>query len=235
LERFPTRKHTVRSHRARKAPVPMPSSPEVSNPRQRNSLQTKAFLRVERTGIEPVTSGLQIPDNSVRLGQIRSIKAKLRWLREVEIGYSGTRFGTRFCASAPVARRCISVIVAKMESGASSGVAPHTRELLDRVRRVPWLRYRIFVCGPSVSVTTRLRGTWAGMRAQTSGAVKPRLGAGPRSSPHWRVCRTRPGPSARAGALDLLVHDPTDAWRWLPARCSPTSSSEPGLGRGGSG
>ena len=51
---------------------------------------------MERTGIEPVTSGLQIPDNSVELGQIRSIKGKLCWLREVENGYSGTRFGTRF-------------------------------------------------------------------------------------------------------------------------------------------
>lgn len=50
---------------------------------------------MERTGIEPVTSDLQIPDNSVELGQIRSIKGKC-WLREVENGYSGTRFGTRF-------------------------------------------------------------------------------------------------------------------------------------------
>jgi hypothetical protein len=51
---------------------------------------------VERTGIEPVTSDLQIPGFEARLGQIRSVNAMLRWLREVEIGYSGTRFGTRF-------------------------------------------------------------------------------------------------------------------------------------------
>jgi hypothetical protein len=51
---------------------------------------------MERTGIEPVASDLQIPDFKARLGQIRSVNAKLRWLREVEIGYSGTRFGTRF-------------------------------------------------------------------------------------------------------------------------------------------
>jgi hypothetical protein len=43
-------------------------------------------------------------------------------------------------------------------------------------------------------------------------------------------------------ALDLLVHDPIDAWRWLTCAlladelgCSPMSSSEPGLRRGGSG
>ncbi len=52
---------------------------------------------MERTGIEPVTSDLQIPGFDPRLGQIRSVNAKLRWLGEVEIGYSGTRFGTRFC------------------------------------------------------------------------------------------------------------------------------------------
>src|SRR6266511_5086604 len=50
---------------------------------------------MERTGIEPVTSDLQIPGSAARLGQIRSVNAKLRWLGEVEIGYSGTRFGTR--------------------------------------------------------------------------------------------------------------------------------------------
>jgi len=53
---------------------------------------------MERTGIEPVTSGLQIPGFEARLGQVRSVNAKLRWLREVEIGYSGTRFGTRFAS-----------------------------------------------------------------------------------------------------------------------------------------
>jgi hypothetical protein len=58
---------------------------------------------MERTGIEPVTSDLQLPDFKARLGQIRSVNAKLRWLGEVESGYSGTRFGTRFwCPSAPV-------------------------------------------------------------------------------------------------------------------------------------
>jgi hypothetical protein len=51
---------------------------------------------MERTGIEPVTSDLQKPGFSAELGQVRLIKAKLRWLGEVEIGYSGTRFGTRF-------------------------------------------------------------------------------------------------------------------------------------------
>ena len=63
-------------------------------------------IPVERTGIEPVTSGLEIPGYEARLGQIRSVNAKLCWLGEVEIGYSGTRFGTRFsCASEPVLRR----------------------------------------------------------------------------------------------------------------------------------
>src|SRR5256885_13227971 len=51
---------------------------------------------MERTGIEPVTSDLQIPGFRARLGQIRSVNVKLRWLGAVEIGYSGTRFGTRF-------------------------------------------------------------------------------------------------------------------------------------------
>ena len=57
---------------------------------------------MERTGIEPVTSDLQIPGFIVELGQIRSIKVKLRRLGAVEIGYSGTRFGTRsWCLSHP--------------------------------------------------------------------------------------------------------------------------------------
>jgi hypothetical protein len=61
---------------------------------------------MERTGIEPVTSDLQIPGAEAKLGQIRSVKAKLRWLGEVEIGYSGTRFGTRFwCGSEPILTR----------------------------------------------------------------------------------------------------------------------------------
>ena len=51
---------------------------------------------MERTGIEPVASDLQIPGFSVELGQIRSVRSKLRWFGAVEIGYSGTRFGTRF-------------------------------------------------------------------------------------------------------------------------------------------
>jgi hypothetical protein len=54
------------------------------------------LLPLERTGIEPVTSDLQIPGFEARLGQIRLVKAKLCWLGEVEIGCSGTRFGTRF-------------------------------------------------------------------------------------------------------------------------------------------
>jgi hypothetical protein len=54
---------------------------------------------MERTGIEPVASDLQIPGSEARLGQVRSVNAMLRWLGEVEIGYSGTRFGTRLsCA-----------------------------------------------------------------------------------------------------------------------------------------
>jgi hypothetical protein len=55
-----------------------------------------SFFEMERTGIEPVTSDLQIPGYESRLGQIRSIKAKLCWLGGIEIGYSGTRCGTRF-------------------------------------------------------------------------------------------------------------------------------------------
>jgi hypothetical protein len=50
------------------------------------------FFEMERTGIEPVTSDLQISGFEPRLGQVRSVNAKLRRLREVEIGYSGTRF-----------------------------------------------------------------------------------------------------------------------------------------------
>jgi len=56
---------------------------------------------MERTGIEPVTSDLQIPGFEARLGQVRLVKAKLCWLGEVEIGYSGTRFGTRFSRASP--------------------------------------------------------------------------------------------------------------------------------------
>jgi hypothetical protein len=54
------------------------------------------LTRMERTGIEPVATDLQIPGFEARLGQIRSVKAKLCWLAEVDIGYSGTRVGTRF-------------------------------------------------------------------------------------------------------------------------------------------
>jgi hypothetical protein len=54
------------------------------------------LTRMERTGIEPVAFDLQIPDFKERLDQIRSVNAKLCRLREIEIGYSGTRFGTRF-------------------------------------------------------------------------------------------------------------------------------------------
>ena len=55
-----------------------------------------SLFEMERTGIEPVASDLQIPGFSVELGQIRSVRSKLRWFGAVEIGYSGTRFGTRF-------------------------------------------------------------------------------------------------------------------------------------------
>ena len=51
---------------------------------------------MERTGIEPVASDLQIPESGVELGQVGLIKAKLWWLGEVGSGYPGTRFGTRF-------------------------------------------------------------------------------------------------------------------------------------------
>jgi hypothetical protein len=54
------------------------------------------LLRVERTGIEPVTSDLQIPGFEPRLGQVRSVNAMLRWLCEVEIGYSGHGSGHVF-------------------------------------------------------------------------------------------------------------------------------------------
>jgi hypothetical protein len=36
------------------------------------------LFEMERTGIEPVTSGLQTPGFEPRLGQIRSVNAKLR-------------------------------------------------------------------------------------------------------------------------------------------------------------
>ena len=62
------------------------------------------LLLMERTGIEPVASDLQIPGSSVELGQIRSVNAKLRWVGEAEIRYSGTRFGTRFLRVHRVAR-----------------------------------------------------------------------------------------------------------------------------------
>src|SRR4051812_46185215 len=51
---------------------------------------------MERTGIESVTSDLQIPGFKGELGQIGLFKAKLGWLGEIGIGYSGTRFGIRF-------------------------------------------------------------------------------------------------------------------------------------------
>jgi hypothetical protein len=63
-----------------------------------------AMSVMERPGIEPVTSGLQIPGFEPRLGQVRSVKAKLRWLGEVEIGYSGTRFGTLLVTLAGASR-----------------------------------------------------------------------------------------------------------------------------------
>ncbi len=56
---------------------------------------------MERAGFEPAASDLQIPGSARKLGQVRLVNAKLRWLCEVEIGYSGTRFGTRFLEFVP--------------------------------------------------------------------------------------------------------------------------------------
>src|SRR6266511_4240500 len=66
-----------------------------SRPRKRKPALTGPSA-VERTGIEPVASDLQIPGFEARLGQIRSVKAKLCWFDAVEIRYSGTPFGTCF-------------------------------------------------------------------------------------------------------------------------------------------
>jgi hypothetical protein len=63
---------------------------------------------MERTGIEPVASDLQIPGYEARLSQIRSVSVKLCWLGEVEIGYSGTRFGTRFLVCLRTRPRAVS-------------------------------------------------------------------------------------------------------------------------------
>src|SRR6266508_6630543 len=84
---------------------------------------------MERTGIEPVTADLQIPGFEARLGQIRSVRAKLCWLGEVEIGYSGTRFGTRFwCASAPV----LNALVGRQDARAGEVLSARTRPALRR-------------------------------------------------------------------------------------------------------
>jgi hypothetical protein len=89
---------------------------------------------MERTGIEPVTSDLQIPGFEARLGQIRLVNVKLRWLCEVEIGYSGTRFGTRFsCGSAADAD--VSIILTKL-GVARRAEAAAVAEHLDLVSSV---------------------------------------------------------------------------------------------------
>jgi hypothetical protein len=49
----------VRSHHARTATLPKPVCRERSNRKWRNLLQKRRFRKMERTGIEPVTSGLQ--------------------------------------------------------------------------------------------------------------------------------------------------------------------------------
>ena len=101
---------------------------------------------MERTGIEPVASDLQIPGSNVELGQIRSIKAMLRRLRSVEIGYSGTRFGTRFlpCASSPT-------VVGREDAGTSD-----TLDLVRgrrRLRAVRFLRPLLVVAALALAVT----------------------------------------------------------------------------------
>jgi hypothetical protein len=83
---------------------------------------------MERTGIEPVTSGLQIPDFKARLGQVRSVNAMLCWLREVEIGYSGTRFGTRFWSL----RRTFSSVVGRQDARAGECLRARAALVLDR-------------------------------------------------------------------------------------------------------
>jgi hypothetical protein len=57
------------------------------------------FVEMERTGIEPVASDLQIPGSEPRLDQMRSVNAMLRWLGEVEVGYSGTGSGHVFSSA----------------------------------------------------------------------------------------------------------------------------------------
>src|SRR6266511_1953302 len=69
---------------------------------------------MERTGIEPVTSGLQKPDFKARLGQVRSVSAMLCWLCEVEIGYWGHGSGHAFGVFAPVSQ----AVVGRPDSGA---------------------------------------------------------------------------------------------------------------------
>jgi hypothetical protein len=50
---------------------------------------------MERTGIEPVTSGLQNLHFVMRQGRTASGWPRSFWFAEVQSGYSGTRFGTR--------------------------------------------------------------------------------------------------------------------------------------------
>jgi hypothetical protein len=49
---------------------------------------------MERTGIEPVTSGLQNLHFVMRQGRTASGWPRSFWFAEVQSGYSGTRFGT---------------------------------------------------------------------------------------------------------------------------------------------
>jgi hypothetical protein len=91
-------------------------------------------LRVERTGIEPVTSDLQIPGFSVELGQVGSVNAMLCRLRAIEIGYSGTRFGTRFvCDPNPVRSWRVPVVV----KGSCAGSIPAPSMLVKGGK--PWV------------------------------------------------------------------------------------------------
>jgi hypothetical protein len=107
---MPTGRHGTR-------PRHIPDHPEASTA----IAPTRLFVEMERTRIEPVTSDLQIPGSEAKLGQVRSVKAKLCRLRQVELGYSGTRFGTRFCrCSAPV----LQAVVGRQDARAGDAYLP---------------------------------------------------------------------------------------------------------------
>jgi hypothetical protein len=85
---------------------------------------------MERTGIEPVTSDLQIPGFSVELGQVRLINAKLCWFCEAGIGYSGTRFGGSFgnsCAACCLERALSAVVDVQTEVDPKGCLCPCAR------------------------------------------------------------------------------------------------------------